>query len=111
MAATAIYVNMHGLSKTDLPNSWIAKRKTASKAVAIQLSKHFENPKKNFTASSRVVNEDDLSFLFEKLGNCPMKWMLGPEPLVSFPKNVLEPKGIKNIMEMFIDDKESSKSL
>ena len=25
MAATAIYINKHGVSKTDLPNSWITK--------------------------------------------------------------------------------------
>ena len=35
-----------------------------------------------------------------------MKWMLGLQPLVSFPKNVLAPKSIEN-MEMFIEDKES----
>ena len=107
MAATAIYVNKNGLSKTDLPNSWIAKPRTASKSVAIQISNYFENPKKDFTASSRNVNENDLSFLFENLGNCPMKWMLGPEPSVSFTKNDLEPKSIEDLLEIFIDDKES----
>ena len=29
--ATAIYANRLGLSKTDLPNSWIARPKTAAK--------------------------------------------------------------------------------
>ena len=31
MAAVAIFVNKQGLSKTDLPNSWIARRKKAAK--------------------------------------------------------------------------------
>ena len=31
MAATAIYANKKGLSKTDLPNSWIARPKKAAK--------------------------------------------------------------------------------
>ena len=31
MAAASIYTNKHGLSKTDLPNAWIARPKKAAK--------------------------------------------------------------------------------
>ena len=51
MAATA---NKIGLSKTDLPNSWIAKPKKASRNEAIRIAEHFlgSDNKGSITASS-----------------------------------------------------------
>ena len=105
MAATAIFVNKNGFSKTDLPNSWIAKPKTASKSTAIKISEYFESQRTNFTAVSREADENDLAFLFEKLGNCPMKWILEPEPFNSVAQHNLEPKSIENMLQLFISNK------
>ena len=54
MAATSIWVNKKGLSKTDLPNSWIAKPRTATKNDTIRIKEHFKRKdEKHFKASSR----------------------------------------------------------
>ena len=82
------------VSKTDLPNSWIVKPKKSAKSDAIRINDHFKDgkkPEKKFVAASRDVNDDDRSFLFSNLGNCPMKWMLSPEPVPSASASDLEP--------------------
>ena len=101
-----IYINKHGVSKTDLPNSWITKPKKSSKIETIRINDHSKKDDKTFTASSRQLNEEDRSILCNKLGNCPMKWMLGPEPTFSERKNVFEASNIEDLLEMFMEDKE-----
>ena len=108
MAATAIYVNKKGWSKTDLPNAWIAKPRTASKDKSVRLKNHFrreDNNKGSYTAASRDVNNDDLEFLVSNLSSCSLKWMLNPEPITR--KDPLEPISIEELMEVFVESKES----
>ena len=107
MAGTAIYVNKNGVSKTDLPNSWISRPRTATKSVSnIHIKDHFPMPaqRKSYNASSRPVDANDLKFLYEKLNSCSLKWMLGPEPKTAV-KNVNEPESIEDILEIFMSDK------
>ena len=69
MPAAVIYINKTGVSKTDLPNSWIARSKKASKASSsIRVAAHFlENDEQSsFVASSRPVDVTALQFLQTK---------------------------------------------
>lgn len=78
MAATAIYCNRNGFSKTDLPNSWIKKPKTAQKVV-MSMAEHFPAKKAEYSALSRAFTEDDKRFLYEELEKsspCPLTWMI-----------------------------------
>lgn len=107
MAATAIYVNKTGVSKTDLPNSWITRPRKASKATSsIRVAEHFpkNNKQSTFVASSRPVEASDLRFLYTQLNDCSLKWMLGPEPLPTVKSN-LEPVSIEEVLNIFISDK------
>ncbi len=55
MAAASIYVNKKGLSKTDLPNSWIARPKTSEKQKGTKtMQQLFPSPKPLF--NYRVSN-------------------------------------------------------
>ena len=74
------------------------------KIEAVRINDHFKKDDKTFTASSRQVNEEDRSILYNKLGNCPMKWLLGPEPTFSGRKNVFEPSNIEDLLEIFMED-------
>jgi hypothetical protein len=107
MAAVAIYVNKTGVSKTDLPNSWIVRPKKAARIESsIRISEHFpKNDKRGpFCASSRPVNAADLQFLHASLKDCSLKWMLSPEPAL-VAKIDLEPKCIEDILDIFVTDK------
>ena len=108
VAATAIYVNKTGVSKTDLPNAWLVRPKKASKAASsIKLADHFpiSDKKKAYSAANRVPDEEDIRFFHENLKDCSLKWILGPEP-VPIKKCELEPEYIEEILPLFITDKE-----
>ena len=65
MAATAIYANKKDLSKTDLPNSWIACPKKHLNQQVNTVSSLFPSNKLDFTAISREVSAGDIDFLLE----------------------------------------------
>ena len=84
-AAAAIYVNKKGLSKTDLPNLWIARRKTSGKQTGTRtMQQLFPSPKPLFKAVKRSVTQEDKNLFYQKLSNfnvdCPFHWILAPEP-------------------------------
>ena len=109
VAGATIYINKTGVSKTDLPNSWLARPKKASKTVSsVKISEHFPKTeeRKKFRVSSRKVLESDLEFLHNKLKVCSLKWMLSPEPAAT-SKSELEPKCIDEILHVFVTDKSS----
>ena len=70
------------LSKTELPNPWLAGPKAAKKDKT--MADYFPTSKPTYSATPRPVGRQDKLFLFEKLSNsavaCPMKWLLEPEP-------------------------------
>ena len=110
MAATAIYVNKKGMSKTDLPNTWLAKPKKVAKLGTKTLAEFFPHPKPGYKACSREITTEDRDYFCEKLtaasksGDClPLQWILGPEP--SHSVSNLAPYLIEDIMEDFITDK------
>ena len=82
MAAAAI--NRTGLSKTDLPSSWIAKPKKATKIDSQAIADFFPHPKPSYRATSRKATQQDKEFFHRKLAeaksDCPFQWMSGPEP-------------------------------
>ena len=67
MAACAIYVNKKGMSKTDLPNSWIAKPRKAARCDSKPFIDHFPSPKPGYRATSRHFSEDDRALLHARL--------------------------------------------
>ena len=82
MAATAIYVNNKGFSKTNLPNSWIARPKQASKMQESEpqmMGDFFQSPKPNYCATSRAPNSEYAGFLLAELAqrnvDCPFRWL------------------------------------
>ena len=83
MAATAIYANKKGLSKTDLPNSWIARPKKHLNQQVNTVSSLFPSNKSDFTAISREVSAGDIDFLFTNLPTCPLKWTIEEESTAS----------------------------
>ena len=66
MLATAIYTNKKGMSKTDLPNTWIAKPKKAARTDSKTFADFFSNPKPQYRATSRDVISADCKFLNER---------------------------------------------
>ena len=109
MAATAIYANKIGFSKTDLPNSWIAKPKKETKKNVKTMMEFFPSKKPCYQAIPKLVSEDDTSFLFKKLpADCPMKWIIAPEtePSNSAVEATVKPFLIEDILEDFIFDKQ-----
>ena len=56
MAATSIYANKKGLSKTDLPNFWIARPKKAAKLDTKPFVEYFPSPRTTYKATSRPVS-------------------------------------------------------
>ena len=67
MVATAIFANKTGLSKTDLPNSWISRPKKSAKMDSRTMADFFPPKRPEYKAASRNVTEDDKSFLFNAL--------------------------------------------
>ena len=108
MAATSIYANKQGLSKTDLPNSWIAWPKKAAKFDKKPFEEYFPSPRLTHKATSRPKSEGDKEFLHNKLSRtgvqCPLKWICGPEP--QLPEiDFLFPSLIEDLLYCFITDK------
>ena len=59
MAAASIYVNKKGLSKTDLPNSWIARPKTSEKQTGTRtMQQLFPSTKPLFKAVQRSLTQE-----------------------------------------------------
>ena len=84
VAATAVYVNKTGVSKTDLPNSWLTRPKKASKAISrVKLTDYFpiSEKKKTYSAAKGSPNEEDLCYLHQNLHSCSLKLILNPEPI------------------------------
>ena len=85
MATVAIYANKNGMSKTDLPNSWIKHPKKVGKENIKSLKEIFPSSRKEYSALPRTVEDTDRDFLKQRLLNvnfqCPMTWIAGPEPL------------------------------
>ena len=113
MAATALYANKKGVSKTDLPNSWIAKPKKAAKLDSKTFADLFPNLRPQYRATSREFTPADRDVLHRKLAKlsvegtqCPMQWITGPEPL-NQSANLTGPIFIEELIEDFIKDKES----
>jgi len=108
MAAAAIFTNRKGLSKTDLPSSWIAKPKKAAKIDSKAIADFFPHPKPSYRATSRKVTQQDKEFFHRKLAeansDCPFQWMSGPEPgaPVQSPE---APCLIEDILNIFFSDK------
>ncbi len=105
MAASAIYVNKKGYSKTDLPSSWIAKPRKAARNVTKTCGDFFPHTKPEYRALPREVTDDDREFFFDSLNQTgelvPMQWILGPEPLENLT-NPLMPMLIEDLLKEFI---------
>ena len=106
MAATSVYVNKKGFSKTDLPNSWITRPKKAAKQEEKTISHFFPHQRPHFKGISRNVEESNKKILFEKLSAsaaCPMQWFIGPEPPseVQGERFLYEPGQIHELLELF----------
>eukprot|EP00795_Rhopilema_esculentum_P009839 gene9839-18416_t len=90
----SLYANKKGLSKTDLPNSWIARPKKAAKQNVKTLSDLFPQSKPEYRATSRKIEARDKQMLFENLAMstpCPLLWIVGPEPpATSTPEKVFQ---------------------
>ena len=108
MAAAAIYVKEKGLSKTDLPNSWISKPKKAAKIDSKTFADFFPHPKPENQATTRMVTQQDKEFFHERLveanTDCPLQWMSGPEPDVQL-NDPDAPCLIEDILNIFFSDK------
>eukprot|EP00795_Rhopilema_esculentum_P014990 gene14990-6144_t len=81
------------ISKTDLPNSWIARPKKAAKQEVRTISDLFPHPRPDYKAASRKVDEADKQFLFDQLSRsaaCPLQWIIGSEP----PNGIINLKGV-----------------
>ncbi len=59
MAAAAIFANKKGLSKTDLPNSWIARPKKSAKVESRTMADFFPPKRPEYNATSRNFNVED----------------------------------------------------
>ena len=109
MATTAIYVNKKGFSKTDLPNSWIARPKTKSKENEVKtMEDFFKSPKPKYRATSRSVTVDDKAAFYRDLSqadvDCPFRWLLSPEV-----EKIVEPAApplIGDLLPYFASSKE-----
>lgn len=102
MAAVAIYCNRVGVSKTDLPNSWIARPKKALRETQKfkKCEDFFPHPKGDYAATSSNFTKESGQKLFEKLqmcdNKCPMQWILGPD--IELPTNQLNVLQLRNIL-------------
>ena len=71
MAAAAIFANKKGLSKTDLPNSWLVCPKKHQNQQVTTIPTLFSPTKSHFKAISREVSSSDMHFLHNNLSTCP----------------------------------------
>ena len=111
IAATAIYINKRGMSKTDLLNAWIAKPKKAAKCESRTFADLFPSPRPEYEATRRAVTTIDRDVLHSELSalslrgiQCPLHWIVGPEPPESVT-NPLAPCLIEDLIENFIQDR------
>lgn len=109
MAATAIYCNREGASKTDLPNSWLRRPKTAFSEVGLKEISQIFPASKSYSSISRAVTPNDKHHLFEMLqtvgSHCPMKWIVSPETTQTDFTNVDEPRYIEPLLPLYMEDK------
>ena len=113
MAAASIYVNKKGLSKTDLPNSWIALPKRAAKQEVRTISDFFPHQRPDYKGTSRKVDESDKQFLFEKLSAsaaCPLHWFQMVHLCVSLFKLISYLNYSNKIRANFLRNAQSQKS-
>ena len=110
MAASAIYANRIGLSKTDLPNSWIARPKKAAKLDSKSCAEFFPEPKQDFNPIARAVNCADREFMYLSLAETglqvPMQWIVGPEP----PAAMSDPRApylMDDLLQDFVESKDT----
>ena len=110
MAATAIYVNKKGFSKTNLPKSWIARPKQATKKQESGtriLSDFFQSPKPNYCATTWAVNKQDVNFFLAELvqrnADCPFRWIWLPEEINEMESTA--PCLIEELLPLFIKDR------
>ena len=68
-SAVAIYANKNGVSKTDLPNSWIVRPKKAAKQERRTVSDLFPLSRPDYGVTSRNVNKIDKTFLYQELNS------------------------------------------
>lgn len=105
MVATAIYANRKGVSKTNLPNSWMSKPKSSFSETK-PISQIFPD-NKPFQAIARPVNSSDKKYLFERLrtasSDCPMRWIVGPEPELSHETD-LNPPHMEELIPVYLND-------
>ena len=107
MAAVAIYAHKKGLSKTDLPNTWLARPRKAARLDVKSFSDFFPSPKPEYSAITRAVTEDDRKFLYDGLSEtgtmCGLQWICGPEP--QLPADAAcAPVLIEDILQDFAND-------
>ena len=105
------YINKKGMSKTDLPHSWIAKPRKAARCDRKSFIGLFPSPKPRYRATSRHFSEDDRSLLHARLSKlsaegvkCPLQLITGPERPEHIP-NPMAPPLIEDLIEHFITDK------
>ena len=107
MAAAAIHINKKGFSKTDLPNSWIARPKTGERKEGVKTMRDLFKPSKPaYRATSRQVTEEDRqSFLQDLIDNdidCPFRWLLSPE--IDDTSDPRAPSLIEELLPIFASD-------
>ena len=110
MAAAAIYANKKGLSKTDLPNSCIARpRKHKNQSDKVKTTDaYFTSSKLGYRATTRPVTEEDkAAFLTDLTDNdvdCPFRWLLSPETTEFI--DPIAPPVIDDILPLFASNRD-----
>ena len=109
MAATASNGNKKGYSKTDLPNTWIAKPKKGAMTVPKKCDEVFPHSKPDYRATTREVTDEDRDFFLKSLCEtgefCPMQWYLGPEPPQENQHIPLMPALSEDLIKEFMESK------
>ena len=110
MAAAAIHINKKGFSKTDLPNSWIARPKTGERRGGVKTMRDLFKPSKPAyrATSMQVTEEDRQSFLQDLIDNdvdCPFRWLLSPE--IDDTSDPRAPSLIEELLPIFASDPSS----
>ena len=110
MAATAIYANKKGFSKTDLPNSWIARPKKHMKLSdnVKTTDDFFQSKKPEHRATTRPVTEEDKAVFLNSLKknnvDCPFRWLLSPE--TTEETDPIAPPLIEELLPLFASNKD-----
>eukprot|EP00795_Rhopilema_esculentum_P005621 gene5621-10832_t len=98
-----------GMSKTYLPNSWLARPKTATrKSSTKRLPDLFPESKPDFQASSRNFTEGDKvafsQMLTEANVDCRFQWLASKE--VEPVKDAIAPPLVEDLLPLFASDKQ-----